>query len=364
MNDSPRILIVDDEPSARQTMEMLLLREGYDFFFAANGLEALSQVEKTQPDVILLDVMMPRLNGFEVCQRLKNDRQWQHIPIILVTALDSKEDLARGLNAGADDFLHKPYNPLELRARVRSMLRIKRRHDAQQAALQLRDDLSNMIVHDIRGPLASMMVYSDLLENETISNRGKAHLTVIRHEIDRLSSFLTDMLLMAKMENGRLRHSPTSEDMNAIVTAAVAGFQSMAQLKKLQITVNLPSQTAYIAVDANLWRRVIDNLLSNAVKFSPTGGGITVELTYPEPIECEDCEQLKLRLRIMDEGPGIPIEHQDTIFDKFKVIAAGRRDISQVGLGLAFCKMIVDAHNGRIFVQPNQPQGAVFTVEI
>lgn len=363
MSDTPRILIVDDEPSARQTIEMLLLREGYEFHFAANGVEALQQVAAIEPDVILLDVMMPRLSGFEVCQQLKDDERWQHIPIILVTALDSKQDLARGLDAGADDFLHKPYNSLELRARVRSMLRIKRRHDALQAAVQLREDLSNMIVHDIRGPLASMMVYSDLMDMEATSDRSRAHLTVIRSEIDRLSSFLTDMLLMAKMENGRLLHNESQEDMNALVSAAVGGFHTMIHLKQLKIITQLPPETAYIAVDANLWRRVIDNLLSNAVKFSPTGGQITVELSYPRR-ECGDESQPQTRLRFIDQGPGIPPEHQDTIFDKFKIIAAGRRDIAQVGLGLAFCKMIMDAHNGRIFVEPNEPNGAIFTVEI
>ena len=119
MRKAPQLLIVDDEPSARQTMEMLLLREAYELHFAVNGPEALEKLETLSPDVILLDVMMPGMDGFEVCRQLKKHHSWQHIPIILVTALDTKQDLATGLDSGADDFLHKPFNGLELRARVR-----------------------------------------------------------------------------------------------------------------------------------------------------------------------------------------------------------------------------------------------------
>ena len=125
MDEKPRILVVDDESSARNTLEAFLFGEGYDLAFAASGPEALARLDELVPDLILLDVMMPGMDGFKVCQRLKTDKRWRHIPIILVTVLDSKEDLARGLDAGADDFLSKPVNGLELRARVRSMLRIK-----------------------------------------------------------------------------------------------------------------------------------------------------------------------------------------------------------------------------------------------
>ena len=200
MKKKPHILIVDDEASARQTMEMLLLGEGYLFTFAGDGYEALAELDDmdVEPDTILLDVMMPDMDGFELCRRLKNHPRWGHIPIILVTALDSKADLARGLEAGADDFLHKPVNGLELRARVRSMLRIKHHYDALMATMNLREDLSNMIVHDLRAPLANILVYCDLLE-EYVAPAGEPALQTIREESERLSSFVTDMLLMAKM---------------------------------------------------------------------------------------------------------------------------------------------------------------------
>lgn len=344
-------------------MEMLLLREGYDLAFAADGYEALAHLDEESADVILLDVMMPGMDGFELCERLRRNPKWQHVPIILVTALDSKQDLARGLEAGADDFLHKPYNGLELRARVRSMLRIKQRHDELQTALQLRQDLSNMIVHDIRSPLSAILISCDLLEMEV--GAASMPLSTIRGEAARLSSFLTDMLMMAKMEHGRLMLARSEVDMNELVTAVRDSFVPMAGLKDISFVTHLPPQTCKLTVDASLWRRVLDNLLTNAIKFSPTGGQITLRLSYPEQEAASDVVAgTRLRLEVMDEGPGIPEEHRETIFDKFKIVAAKRRDVAQVGLGLAFCKMVVEAHDGRIHMTPNTPHGSIFVIEL
>lgn len=124
------ILVIDDEESIFEVIEGLLYREGYNLIYIESGQNALTCIDEVQPDVILLDLMMPELDGIETCQRLKSNERWSHIPIIMVTALSSKEDLARSLDAGADDFLSKPINSLELRARVRSMLRIKLQYDA------------------------------------------------------------------------------------------------------------------------------------------------------------------------------------------------------------------------------------------
>ena len=367
MNKKPQVLIVDDEPYARQTIEMLLLKESYELFFAEDAHEALAQLDDEIPDVILSDVMMPNMDGFELCQRIKRNPKWNHVPIILVTALDSKQDLARGLEAGADDFLHKPINGLELRARVRSMLRIKQRHDELQAALQMRQDLANMIVHDIRSPLSTILIYCDLLESELEGNSGGMQtLDTVRGEANRLSSFLTDMLMMAKMEHGRLMLSQSPVDVNELATAVRDSYEPMARLKEIQLDLDLPTESNKMMLDANLWRRVLDNLVSNAVKFSPTGGNITLKVRYdgPDGIVSSNGSKPHLNLQVIDEGPGIASEHYETIFDKFKIVATGRRDVKQVGLGLAFCKMVVEAHNGRIFVSANKPRGSVFTVEL
>lgn len=131
------ILSIDDEESIFEVIEGLLYREGYNVNYVSSGKEAIERIDEIQPDVILLDLMMPEMDGIETCQQIKSNERWRHIPIIMVTALTSKEDLARCLNAGADDFLSKPVNSIELRARVRSMLRIKLQYDALVASQRL-----------------------------------------------------------------------------------------------------------------------------------------------------------------------------------------------------------------------------------
>ncbi len=137
-NRKLRLLVIDDEESIFEVIEALLYREGYEFIYLTSGIEALTKIDDIQPDVILLDLMMPEMDGIETCQQIKSNERWRPIPIIMVTALSSKEDLARCLEAGADDFLSKPINSIELRARVRSMLRIKLQYDALVATQQLR----------------------------------------------------------------------------------------------------------------------------------------------------------------------------------------------------------------------------------
>lgn len=134
----PRLLVIDDEESIFEVIEGLLHREGYELTYLSSGFEAISLIEEIKPDVILLDLMMPEMDGLETCQQIKANQRWCHIPIIMVTALNSKEDLGRSLDAGADDFLSKPINSIEMRARVRSMLRIKFQYDALVATQQMR----------------------------------------------------------------------------------------------------------------------------------------------------------------------------------------------------------------------------------
>lgn len=359
MNKRPYILIVDDDPSARETTELLLMPEGYQMSFAVSGPDALAQLAELEPDVILLDVMMPGMDGYEVCRRLKAAAAWRHIPVILVTALDTKENLALGLDAGADDFVSKPVNKLELRARVRSMLRIKQRHDDLEQLMRLREDLSNMVMHDMRSPLTAMALYLDLLEKESLSPQGQNSLKTLRIQANRLNSFITDMLVMTKLEQGKLVLYETDIEMRELLTVVYENYQLLADSRGLKFVLELPNAPLYLTGDANLWQRVLDNLISNALKFSLPGGAVTLRLkTAPSEREQRFC------LQVLDEGPGVPPEHRETVFDKFQIVSVRRRDITQMGLGLAFCKLVVEAHRGRIYITDNEPQGAIFNIEL
>lgn len=360
MTPRRKILIVDDEQSTRLQLQSMLITENYDIPLLANGRELLEKLADIAPDLIILDLMMPGVNGFEICRQLKANHQFQHIPIILVTVLDTKKALAEGVEAGADDFLQKPVSQLELRARVRSMLRIKRQYDELQATLQMREELSNMIVHDMSGPIVSVLLHATLMEEKITDTGLLKHLEMIRMAADRLDSFVNDMLMLAKMEESKLRLNSTMEDINQLILETEKHFSIIAHSKGIELKLALPTPALTVSLDPNLFRRVIANLLSNALQYSPSGTTVQLNLS----VKYGDDNMPHLRMQVIDQGSGIPEEYRYRIFEKFEVVNLKHQGVAQIGLGLTFCKMAVDAHGGKIYVKPNQPQGSIFVVEI
>lgn len=360
MADKPKILIVDDEPITLEILEGHLIRDGYDIIFASGGVEAIEKLEQTEPDVILLDIMMPDMDGYAVCQRLKSDKRWQNIPIILVTALSDKRDLARGLEAGADDFINKPVHNIELRARVKSMLRIKKQYDSLQSTLQLREDMAHMIVHDMRTPLNVVSGLCEwMLTRASTSPENLNDIKKIQSQTQYMNEFLNDMLILAKMEADQLLLTPIPTDVNRLLSKVVDSHTIIAQSKNINFVANLPENPPLLELDISLLQRALDNLVSNALKFSPDGSTVTVQLNY-----LTNSQKPTLRIRVIDEGPGVPAEYRERIFEKFETAPMQRTDLSQIGLGLTFCKMVVEAHRGQISVEDNLPAGSVFTIEI
>lgn len=362
----PTILIVDDEPSARDTLEILLYQENYELHFANDGFRGLALVKELQPDVILLDVMMPGMTGYEVCQRLTNCPQTRHIPIVLITALDAKEHLIQGLRAGATEFLSKPVNGLELRTRVRSMLRIKHQYDELKQAMQLREVLSHMVVHDMRSPLTTLALYSKIYQKKAVLDPAYSHyLNQIDDSVAQLSQFLDNILMLAKMEEGRLTLNKTCVALHEWTEQLYQRHVPAAAARGLLFRLEAPATVQPIEIDVNLFSRVIDNLLSNAFKFAPEHSTVVLAFDYLPATADSPPGRSRLRIRVQDEGPGVSAEHRERIFDKFEIVNTSQSPYtSQIGLGLAFCKMVVTAHEGTIYVEDNQPQGAIFCVEL
>lgn len=360
MIETARVCIVDDNVIARETLADLLYPENYELLLIESGLNLLAQIDSLSPDVILLDVMMPELNGFDVCQRLKTHPKWQHVPIILVTALDSKDSLVRGLDAGADEFVSKPVNGSELRARVRSMLRVKQQYDALNAMLQLREDMANMLIHDMRAPLATIALHAGLmLQRQNLATNDLQALQTIQAELRHLESFINDMLLVAKIEHDKLLLKREPCDLVQLIQQLVAQHELLGRLHQIKLNVDMPARPLVLPIDETLFSRMLDNLLANALRFSPTGGTVTVRLGEVN----EPATGLVRRIQVVDEGAGIPEEERRNVFDKFKIVSLKREGLSQIGLGLALCRMVAEAHGGQIYVTANEPHGAVFTVE-
>jgi two-component system, sensor histidine kinase and response regulator len=355
MLDAATILIVDDQPDNFDVIETLLFRENYQLHYASSGIKALERIDTIQPDVILLDVMMPDLDGVTVCRRIKEQAKWQHIPIIIVTALDSKEDLALCLKAGADDFISKPVNGLELRARVRSMLRIKKQYDALKESLKMRQSMSEMVVHDLRSPLTLIMGAASMLKKIDNQEKKKQKVEQILNGSKRLMSLIDSLLLMAKIEAGKMILHPENIDFTAVVNQAINDFQPIAEDEGIELLSKLVPAPHLLLLDATLCRRVLDNLISNAIKFAPENTQVIVELEYPE--------NMKARVKVIDEGVGVNKNLQKTIFEKYE-IGNLFPYVQQTGLGLAFCKMAVEAHEGRILIENNYPKGSIFVVEL
>jgi len=357
MGNKQVVLVVDDEPANFDVIEILLFKEGYELYHQDNGADAIASLDTIKPDLILLDVMMPDMDGIEVCQQLKQDRQWQHIPIIIVTALSDKEDLARCLDAGADDFISKPINSTELRARVRSMLRIKSQYDRIQETMMLREEMMQTIVHDLRNPLIGILLGCDSLKILELPDRAKRRIVQIGKTIEHMRFLIDDILTIGRIEANKLILNRTTFDITEIAKSAIADFANLSNSKQIQILGEFDTEPAYTSGDKQLISRVLENLLDNAIKFSPQQSSITIRVEcLPKNPDRQDL----IKIEVIDCGVGISPEQKQVIFEKYEVgnIVLG---VSQIGLGLSFCKMMIEAHKGFISVTNNQPKGAIFT---
>ncbi|MGC9527292.1 MAG: hybrid sensor histidine kinase/response regulator [Limnospira sp.] len=349
------ILIVDDEPNNFDVIETLLSDRNDDLHYASNGKSAIASLDLFAPDLILLDVMMPDLNGVEVCQQIKAMPKWKATPIVMVTALNSKEDLAHCLEAGADDFISKPINRLELCARVQSMLRIKSQYDDLQTLLQSREDLVNMMVHDLRNPLMGILFGLSVVERGKLPPKLKDKVSRSILAAQRLQGLIDDLILMGKMEQSQIKLNRTEVDLSRAIDSATERFLAIAEQKNIQLIHRLPEPGHFINVDEALFQRMLDNLLSNAIKFSPSNSEIILSADLTAAGEAT--------IQVADMGPGVPEELKESIFQKYET-GMPIANVSQIGLGLAFCKMVSEAHGGKISVRSNQPRGTIFEIVV
>jgi len=353
-------LVVDDQEPNRELLRDLLEADGHEVLEAADGLEALRLATDRQPDVVLLDVNMPRMDGFEVARRLKAEPRTAAIPLLLVTALRDREQRLEGIAAGANDYLTKPVDRADLSLRTRNAIRM--RHistelEAQYRRLQefeqLRDDLVHLIVHDLRSPLSAILAYLQLIKldagdqlnpevAESINEANKVAVT--------MSEMVSDLLDVSRLEAGQMPLTPTEVDFSALILEAMASVRSAAQ--RVEVRFEPPPQPVRVFCDQAVMKRVIANLVANAVKFTHGPGEVRVRLT---------ADPVGVTLEVTDNGPGIPAPYQQKIFEKFGQVEATRQGGQRSsGLGLTFCKLSVEAHGGRIGVESEVGKGSTF----
>ncbi|MBI4249285.1 MAG: response regulator [Elusimicrobia bacterium] len=356
------LLIVDDESDIRESLHATLSMTGYQVLTAASGEEGLAKAQKDIPDLIILDVMLPHMSGFDVCRKLKSSPATKHIPVILLTALQDVEDKVQGLEAGADDFIPKPFTSQELLARVRAFLRTKYLRDELEASYKklkelesLRDSLTNMIVHDIRSPLTSILgnmsfIIDELRNGADVPENAKKLLETAALNYRHLMNLIDTFLEVYRMENQQLPLKKTKVSLVKIIETCLSILEPDRRKKEIVFETVFPKEPEPVLLDKKYIQRLLINLLSNSLKFTPRGGKITVAVkTLSAGGQVE--------VVIEDTGVGIPEENLEKIFQKFFQGKPGRRG---QGLGLTFCRMAVEAHGGKIWAERGQKEGSRF----
>jgi CheY-like chemotaxis protein len=355
-----RVLIVDDEIANVELLARRLEAIGCQTQVASSGERAIALARSEQPDLILLDVMMPGIDGWQTCRRLKSQPETADIPVIFVTAKDRYEDLSKGFEVGGIDYLTKPFEPIELAARVRSAIFTKRLQDELRKTAadlkrmeQSRKELIGMLGHDIRNLANSVVAFMQLVRMGQLEPGRQEFDELLRlseSNISELLRMVNALLDVYKMEEGKLEAMPQAIALSALAERSLAQVAPEAIAKGIQLESDLPKDVN-VFVDDGLIVRVLTNLLANAVKHTPSGGKVRIESARDRTLE------RSIVVRVHDTGPGIGEEDAPRIFDRFYQGAGRSRGGS--GLGLAFCKLAVELHGGSINVVNPGESGAI-----
>lgn len=360
-----RILSVDDTKDNLILVEAILEYEGYDIDSVANGEAALKNVVEFPPDLIILDVMMPGINGYEVTRRIRNNPEINYIPILLLTAFD-ESSVVEGLDAGADDFIRKPFDTEELLARVRSLLRLKHSIDEQRKMTLQREDFVSRLTHDLRTPLVAADRMLNFFLQEVfcaISPEMKQAINMMIRSNQNLLEMVNTLLEVYRFEAGKKSLNYESCDLTQIATEVVGELSPLAVEKNLILKLDTHelNQTGnnqgIVNGDRLELRRVFNNLIANAIKFTDTG---SIEVRIFQTLSPTN-HLSQIIIEVQDTGYGIAAEDQETIFERFR---QGRNKRSGSGLGLHLSQCIVEAHGGKIELSSQLGKGSTFTVRL
>jgi signal transduction histidine kinase len=361
-----KILLVDDDRLNRRILSAILQPEGFEVIEAESGEQALERYAATPPDLVLLDVVLPGINGFEACRKLRSTYGDSAAPVIFITAKSESDDVVEGLAAGGVDYLPKPIRAKEALARIRTHLQIRGLLAEQRLlvdqlskANSAKNKFLGMAAHDLRNPLASIRGLAEFMRDGVVGPLTPDQLDLVKtiHSASQEMLLLVNELLdVATIEAGELKIAPETTDLGEIVAKAVYLANIEATKKQTRIVLLPGERPPRWLLDPNKIRQVVGNLLTNAVKFSPPGSTISVELAALNG---------SVAISVRDQGPGIPESEHDKLFKDF-----GRTSVrptggeKSTGLGLAICRKIVEAHRGTITAENLPDRGCVFRVTL
>lgn len=341
---TPKVLIVDDEPRNLRLLGAMVAPIGVETHTASSGGQALEMILKVSPDVILLDIMMPDMDGIEVCRKLKENRTTRNIPVVFVTALEDIKYQASAIEAGGIGFIIKPVQQILVHASVKNAIRLKQLSDEVDELMQQRASLTSMIVHDINNLLSVNLAYAQImLLDNTLPPKVMENLARIEKSAKDIQAMTSSLLEVEKFESGTMPISLEAVDTGQLVEQRAKLLILQATERGIRLELPKPVENAIVLADRALLSRVLDNLISNAVKFCPDQGAIEIKVSANEGSG---------EVAVTNDGLPIPPEYHERIFEKFAQVefrqATGRKG---VGLGLAFCKMALEVMGGTIAVE-------------
>lgn len=363
------ILIVDDTPDNLRLLSEMLSKRGYSVRSAISGSAAFMAVKTKLPDLILLDINMPNMNGYEVCKQLKANDTTRDIPILFLSAFNEAIDKVKAFQVGGLDYITKPFQVEEVLARVDTHLTLSRtQKELQQARAEalraleqqkelnrLKSEFISLVTHDFHTPLVSIQGFTSLLRqgcpNLPIETQQR-YFNKIDASVEHLMYLLEQVLLIGKSESGKLQCYPTSVNLEAFCGELIESFQLQSDRHPIEFSYTGNKTT--VEIDPTLLRQILINLLTNAIKYSPENSSVGLTVEY---------QASAIAFQVQDRGIGIPLEEQSRLFEPF-YRCSNVKSVRGSGLGLAVVKTCVDAHNGQIQITSQVGQGTIVTIQI
>lgn len=355
----PRVLIVDDFINNIQVLVNMLQPHNYDIEYTTNGAEALDLAWAEPFDLILLDVLMPDMDGFEVCKRLKNNVKTKNVPIIFVTAKTDEDSIQQAFQAGAVDYIIKPYQETELVERVKTHVTLERQRKALVATNQAKNRLFSIIGQDLKSPMHHIYsVLKEMKENyPSLSEENKQQCIKDLFESAKQNlTLLEELLEWSRTQTNTKPYKPIDFDIDKAIVETLATVKEIADKKEIKIRKSIEYK-ASVYGDINMIKTVIKNLLTNAIKFSYIDATVEIKVT--------DTNDQKVSVAVIDYGVGISNENQEKLFQIDQHISTtGTQNEKGTGLGLILCKEFIDKHNEKLYVESTLNQGAIFSFTI
>lgn len=363
----PTILVVDDTQQNVQVLTQMLRGKQYKVLAAFNGEDAIALLSRKAPDLILLDVMMPGMDGFETCREIRKEPAYDDIPIIFLSALSDVEAKVKALESGGVDYITKPFQQLEVLARIELHLRLRRLElERQENVARLekmnkeKDEVLGIISHDMRNPIGGIIGISNFLRTDGPSDDKELidMLTLIESSAERLLMLVNDLLDIALIEANSLQLTFADTDMGAYCNDVIQLHRATAKSKGVRLDLIERVEGIVAEVDVTKFSQIVGNLVSNAIKFTEERGQVRVE------IGAVPGDPSQLQIQIIDSGMGIPRDLMPRLFEKFGAQRLGTKGEKGTGLGMPLVKRYVDLHHGTVTVESMEKIGTTFTIRI